>query len=86
MLPTVDELKATLESCLSGLALTIESAVLLVPLDQLINVCKHLRAHEPFVLDYLANLTAVDYPQDAAAPGGAGPHIAVVYHLYSMAK
>ena len=35
-------------------------------------------------LDYLANLTAVDYPPDPAS-GGAG-RLDAVYHLYSMAQ
>ena len=77
MIPAIEELKTTLESRINGLSLTIEGAVLVVPADQLLAVCKHLRAHEPFVLDYLANLTVVDYPPE---------RIELVYHLYSMAQ
>ncbi|MBI4352061.1 MAG: NADH-quinone oxidoreductase subunit C, partial [Elusimicrobia bacterium] len=40
-------------------------------------VCRYLKSSEPFAMDYLADLTAVDYPPD---------RMDVVYQLYSMSK
>ena len=84
MLPTLDELKAALEQLLPGVALTTEGTALVVPAKDLISVCRCLKDTERFALDYLGNLTAIDYPPDPAS-GGAG-RIDVVYHLCSMAK
>ena len=84
MLPPPDELKTALEQLLPGVALTVEGGVLWVEAKDLTAVCRCLKDTERFSLDYLADLTAVDYPADPAA-GGAG-RMDVVYHLYSMAK
>ena len=84
MLPPPDELKAALEQLLPGSNVTVEGGVLWVDAKDLTAVCRCLKDTERFALDYLANLTAVDYPADPAA-GGAG-RMDVVYHLYSMAK
>ena len=90
MLPPIEALKSALEELLPGLSLTIEGTSLVVSTADLIAVGKCLKENERFHLDYLANLTAIDYLP--AAPGGmaqAGPpegRIEVVYHLYSMEK
>ncbi len=84
MLPPPEELKRALEELLPGVSLTLEGAVLFVEPKDLAAVCRCLKQQERFGLDYLANLTAVDYPPDPAS-GGAG-RIDVVYHLYSMAQ
>jgi len=76
MLPPIVDLKTALEQALSGMSLGVEGSHLLVQPHDLVRVCQWLKtsAHE---LDYVANLTAVDYPPD---------HMDVVYHLSSMAK
>ena len=56
----------------------------MVPATALTRVCQWLKQDERFHLDYLSNLTAIDYPPDPAT-SGAG-RMDVVYHLYSMAK
>ena len=78
MLPSPEELKTALEQLLPGVALTLEGAVLIVAPKDLAAVCRCLKEHERFSFDYLANLTAVDYPTES--------RMDVVYHLYSMAK
>ena len=64
MLPPPEELKTALESLLPGVAITIEGSVLVVQPKDLTAVCRCLKEHERFDLDYLANLTAVDYPAE----------------------
>ena len=76
MLPSPADLKAALEGALPGMALNIDGSHLLIPPQELVRVCQWLKA-SAHQLDYLANLTAVDYPPD---------RIEMVYHLYSMAK
>ena len=77
MMPSVDELKATIEQQLPGVSLTVEGVALVVAAKDLIAVCRYLKDSERFHMDYLANLTAVDYPPD---------RMGVIYHLYSMEK
>lgn len=77
MLPSPEDLKHTLEQLLPGITLTLEGQVLFVDPKDLIAVCRCLKDTERFGLDYLANLTVVDYPPD---------RMDVVYHLYSMAQ
>ena len=77
MLPTPEELKKALEQLLPGRSLAVESGTLFVPANDLTAVCRCLKDTERFSLDYLADLTVVDYPPD---------RMDVVYHLYSMAK
>lgn len=84
MWASLDELKSVLEQQLPGIAVTVEGAVLYVEPKSLVPVCRYLKDSERFRLDYLANLTAIDYPSDPAS-GGAG-QLHVVYHLYSMEK
>lgn len=76
MLPPIPDLKAELERALPGLALGIEEAHLLIQPNDLIRVCQWLKASE-HQMDYVANLTAVDYPPE---------RMDVIYHLSSMAK
>jgi len=78
MLPSPEELKATLEQLLPGVTVASEGGSLIVQAKDLTSVCRVLRDTERFGLDYLANLTAVDYP--------AEQRMDVVYHLYSMAQ
>lgn len=77
MLPPPEELKTVLEQLLPGTTVTLEAGILFVEPKDVTAVCRTLRDNERFKLDYLANLTAVDYPPD---------RIDVVYHLYSMAQ
>jgi NADH/F420H2 dehydrogenase subunit C len=77
MLPPVESLKSELEAQFPGLSLTVDGAALIIPPQKLADICRWLRDTERFSFDYVANLTAVDYPPD---------RLDVVYHLYSMAK
>ena len=77
MLPTPDVLKSTLEQLLPGVHLTLEGTTLIVAVGDLARVCQCLKEREPFALDYLSNLTAVDYPPD---------RLEVVYHICSMSQ
>ncbi|PIQ83825.1 MAG: NADH-quinone oxidoreductase subunit C [Candidatus Omnitrophica bacterium CG11_big_fil_rev_8_21_14_0_20_63_9] len=77
MWASLDELKSVLEQQLPGVTVTVEGAVLYVEPKNLVSVCRYLKDSERFRLDYLANLTAVDYPPE---------RIEVVYHVYSMDK
>ncbi len=78
MLPAPEELKTTIEQLLPGVTLTVEGAILWVTPANLPAVCRCLKETERFSLDYVADLTAVDYPQDG--------RMDMVYHLCSMAK
>ena len=77
MLPSPEEIKSALEQLLPGVSLTLDGGTLIVPPGDLTAACRCLKEHERFGLDYLANLTAVDYPPDT---------MEVIYHLYSMAR
>ena len=77
MLPPIEELKTALEQLLPGVTLTVEGGSLIVGAGDLTAVCRCLKDTERFSLDYLSNLTAVDYPPE---------RMDVVYYLYSMAK
>ena len=77
MLPPLEEIKTTLEQLLPGVTLAVEGIALLVDAKDLTAVCRCLKDNERFGLDYLADLTAVDYPPD---------RMDAVYHLYSMAQ
>ena len=78
MLPSPEELKVALEQLLPGVTVTVEGGALYVDPKDLMAVCRCLKDTERFSLDYLADLTAVDYPPEK--------RMDVVYHLYSMAK
>ena len=82
-----EELKGMLEQLLPGVSVTVEGATLVVKASDLVAVCRCLKEHERYAFDYLSNLTAVDYPPDAAAGGAGGTgRIDMIYYLYSMAK
>jgi len=76
MLPPLEELQSAVEQLLPGVSLTVEGVSLVVSPNDVTAVCRCLKDTDRFHLDYLANLTAVDYPPAT---------IEVVYHLFSMA-
>ncbi len=75
MLPPVDAFKATIERSLPGVTLQLEGLTLVVEVKDLLRVCRFLKDSPAYDMDYLSNLTAIDYPPDA---------VETVYHLYSM--
>ena len=75
MLPSIDEVQAILEQQLPGISVTVEGGWLVVAAKDLVAVSRYLKDTERFRLDYLSNLTAVDYPPE---------RLEVIYHLYSM--
>lgn len=77
-----DEILTHLHAALPATRVSIEGQALIVPAEEILAVAHYLRDAEPYRCDYLANLTATDYPDRPEAPG----RIEVVYHLYSMAK
>ena len=77
MLPSIEELKAALERQVPGTTLVVEGANLVVEAKDLLRLCHTLKNSPDYQLDYVSNLTAIDYPPD---------RIEMVYHLYSMAK
>lgn len=77
MLPPVAELKSTVESGLPGVTLQLEGNTLIVEAKDVLRVCRFLKEAPAHDMDYLANLTAIDYPPET---------IAVVYHLHSMSQ
>ena len=77
MLPSIQDLKAAIERGVSNVSLTVEGRSLFLDADQLVPVCRFLKESPDYHMDYLSNLTAVDYPPD---------RIEMVYDLYSMAK
>ena len=76
-LPSLEESKTLIESTLPGVGVQVESGYLVVEPKHLAALCRYLKDSDRFSLDYVANLTAIDYPPE---------RIEVVYHLYSMAK
>lgn len=77
MLPPPDQLKAALEQALPGASITLDGASVWVQPNDLVRVCRWLKDSPDYQLDYVSNLTAVDYPPD---------RMDMVYHLFSMAK
>jgi NADH-quinone oxidoreductase subunit C len=77
MLGAPEEIKTALEQLLPGVSVAVEEGTLIVPAKDLAAVCRLLKENDRFGLDYLSNLTAVDYPPE---------RIDVVYHLYSMVQ
>ena len=77
MLPPLEELKAAIERGVPGVSLQIEGSHFAVLPQDLIRVCRFLKESPAYQMDYVANLTAVDYPPD---------RMGMVYHLYSMAS
>ena len=76
MLPSPADLVTALGQRLPDISLTLDGQALVIPPNDLMRVCEALKA-APYGLDYLANVTAVDYPPD---------RMDMVYHLYSMAQ
>ena len=77
MIPSLEELKAALDRGVPGTAAAIDGGCLVVEPQQLLAVCRFLKGAPDLQLDYVSNLTAIDYPPD---------RIDAVYHLFSMAK
>ena len=77
MLPPLDQLNAAIEQALPGVSLTLDGASVLVQPNDLVRVCQFLKTSPDYQLDYVSNLTAVDYPPD---------RIEMVCHLSSMSK
>ncbi len=75
MLPSPESLKETLQAQLPGIGLSIEGEGFGVEVKDWVSVCRYLKTAPALELDYLSDLTAVDYPPD---------RIEVVCHLYSM--
>jgi len=76
MVPNLDDLKMIVEKRL-GVTVGVDQGRLIVEAKDLPRVCQWLRDESDYRLDYVANLTAVDYPPDT---------IEMIYHFYSMAK
>ncbi len=77
-LPAPEELRTALEQLLPGVSLSVDGSALIVQDKDLLTVCRCLKSSDRFGMEYVANLTAVDYPTEQL--------IVMVYHLYSMAK
>ena len=77
MLPALDQLKAAIERALPGASVSVDGASLRVGPVDLLRVCRWLAGAADCHLDYVANLTAADYPPD---------RIDMVYHLGSMSR
>ena len=77
MLPAPEEIVTILTQSLPGVAVTVEGGALIIEAKDVINICRLLKDDARFGLDYLSDLTAIDYPPD---------RLDVVYHLYSMAN
>ena len=77
MLPPLDDLKAAIELGVPGAAVTVDGGCLFVQPQALVAVCRFLKSHPDYRMDYVSNLTAIDYPPD---------RLDAVYHLFSMAK
>ena len=89
MLPSCELIKAAIEQTLPGASLVVDGTSLLIQPQGLIGVCRFLKDSPDYQLEYVSNLTAVDYPPDVSAvPSGTGQagRIDMVYHLFSMAK
>ncbi|MBI3324284.1 MAG: NADH-quinone oxidoreductase subunit C [Candidatus Omnitrophica bacterium] len=89
MLPAPDALKTAIEQALPGVTLGLEGATLIVEPKDLVRVARLLKESPAHQLEYLSNLTAIDYPPTAPAAGSAEPpqpgRIEMAYHFYSMA-
>ena len=75
MLPPLEEMKTTLDQQLPGISVTVEGGWLVIAAKDLMAVSRYLRDAERFRMDYLSNLTVVDYPPE---------RLEIIYHLYSM--
>ena len=77
MLPSPEEIANLLAQSLPGVTATVEGTAVIVEAKDVAAVCRLLKNDERVSLDYLSDLTAIDYPPE---------RIDVVYHVYSMAK
>jgi len=77
MLPSPDQLQSAIERALPGVSVIVEGASLRVAPQDLLRICEWLKGAAGCQIDYVANLTAVDYPPE---------RIDMVYHLCSMTK
>ena len=77
MLPPPDRLKTVIERELPGISVTVEGTGFRVQPHDVVRLCHWLKTSPDYQLDYVANVTAVDYPAD---------RMEMVYHLYSMAQ
>jgi NADH/F420H2 dehydrogenase subunit C len=75
MLPPIEQILESIHKRSPGAA--IESGTVVLDAKDVADVCHGLKASKEYELDYLANLTVVDYPPE---------RLEVVYHLYSIAK
>lgn len=78
MLPSLDELKATIERGVPGSTVQVKGGSLWLHPKDVVAVCTFLKTSPELELDYLSDLTAVDYPSEN--------RMDMVYHLCSMAK
>ena len=78
MLPAAEALKTELEQLLPGVSVTLEGTALAIAAKDLLAVSRCLKDTDRFAMDYLSNVTAVDYPTEQ--------RIQMVYHLYSMSR
>lgn len=76
-----------------AVALDAATGSLLVPCDAAADVARFLRDDPRYRMDYLSNVTGVDYPEGPLVAAGEGDRepanpgrgcIDVIYHLYSM--
>jgi len=74
---SIEDLKTDLAALLPGVPVTVEGSALRIEPKDVAPVCRALKDAGRFRFDYVANLTAVDYPPT---------HIDVIYHLYSMSQ
>ena len=82
----IDQLKEKFGDRIVGAELENIDPWIEVSPDGIVDVCTHLRDEPGLEMDYLNNLTAVDYlhtDEKKAAKAGWEPHLEVVYHLSS---
>jgi len=77
-MPTIDKsaLAARLNEAVPGAVAGEDAAGLIIAPDKLVDACRYLRDDPDLALDYLANLTSVDYPD----------RFEVVYHISSLQR
>ena len=76
MLLSPEEIKKAIEGLLPGVSVSLEGDILIIEPKNLIPICRVLKEAERFGIDYLSNLTAVDFPKES--------RIDLIYHLFSM--
>jgi len=73
-----EQVKTAIERAIPGVSLHVEGSLVWVAPGDLTRVCQFLKGAPELQLDYVADLTAIDYPSEN--------RMDVVYHLYSMAR